>query len=207
MLSRRQFIARGLSASPLVALATSAPAFVTRTALAAEPKADKDTVLVVLELTGGNDGLNTVVRYADDLYQKARPTLRLTKQQLLRVDDHVGLHPSLRGLERLLKDGQVTGRQCVGYSNPDRSHCESMDIWQSADPKRQTTAGWRGRGLNGIKVGSGAIPGLYVGTEKLPLAVAGSPVAVPSIHHTRTFDLELGTNFLPPNSPTGRPPV
>src|SRR5262245_64806105 len=126
MLSRRQFIARGLIASPLVALATSAPAFVTRTALAAEPNADKDTVLVVLELTGGNDGLNTVVPYADDLYQKARPTLRLTREKVIRVDDQIGLNPGLRGLDKLLQAGQLAILQGLGYPNPDRSHFERM---------------------------------------------------------------------------------
>src|SRR4051794_25201600 len=106
MLDRRQFIAKSLKTSPLVALAAAAPGFVTRTARAAEVGA-KDTVLVVLEMTGGNDGLNTVVPYDDDLYHKARPTLRLTRQQVVRVDDRVGLNPGLRPLERLLGQGHL----------------------------------------------------------------------------------------------------
>jgi uncharacterized protein (DUF1501 family) len=192
MLSRRQFLAR----TPLVALAATAPEFVARTARAADTEG-KDTVLVVLEMTGGNDGLNTVIPYDDDLYHKARPTLRLTKQQVVRVDDRIGLNPGLRPLERYLNQGQVAVVQGVGYPNPDRSHFESMDIWHSADPKRQTKTGWLGRGLGGMKFRTGAIPAAHVSTEPLPLAVAGASTGVPSIHPSRPFDLELGT--VPPN--------
>lgn len=185
MFDRRRF----LKTSPLVALATTAPGFVTRTARAAV--SGKDTVLVILEMTGGNDGLNTVVPYADDLYHKARPTLRLTKAQVVRVDDHIGLNPGLRPLDRLIQQGQVAVVQGVGYPNPDRSHFESMDIWQSADPKRQTRSGWLGRGLGGMKFQAGAVPAAHIGVEQFPLAMSGAPTGVPSVHPTRPFDLEL----------------
>src|SRR3954451_22406536 len=105
-----------------------------RTAHAAPP--GKDNVLVVLEMTGGNDGLNTVIPYADDLYHKARPTLRYGKEQVVRVNGQIGLNPGLRSFQPLL--GQVALVQGVGYPNPDRSHFESMDIWQTADPTRKT---------------------------------------------------------------------
>src|SRR5919197_5185288 len=105
MFTRRQFLIRTLQGSSLVALNAVVPQFVSRTAQAAAP--GKDTVLVVLEMTGGNDGLNTVVPYADDLYHKARPTLRLSREQVVRVDDHIGLNPGLRPLERLLREGQL----------------------------------------------------------------------------------------------------
>src|SRR5262249_26124484 len=103
MFTRREILIRSLQTSSLVALGRVVPGFLANTARAAEP--GKDTVLVVLELTGGNDGLNTVIPYADDLYYKARPTLAYKKDQVLRVDDHVGLHPGLRGLDPLLKSG------------------------------------------------------------------------------------------------------
>ncbi|HVK15478.1 MAG TPA: DUF1501 domain-containing protein [Fimbriiglobus sp.] len=189
MFDRRTFLARSLKTSSLVALGATVPGFVTRTARAAAP--GKETVLVVLEMTGGNDGLNTVVPYADDLYHKARPTLRFTKEQVVKVDDHIGLHPALRPLERMLKEGQMAVVQGVGYPNPDRSHFESMDIWQSADVKRQIRSGWLGRGLGGMKFSAGAVPGVHVGTEQLPLALAGASTGVPSIHPSRPYDLEL----------------
>ena len=143
MLTRRHFLERTLRGSSLIAAGPLVPGFLAATARAAEP--GKETVLVVLEMTGGNDGLNTVVPYADDLYQKARPTLRLTKPQVVRVDDHVGLNPGLRGLEKLLDAGQLAILQGIGYPNPDRSHFESMDVWQTADPSRKTGSGWLGR--------------------------------------------------------------
>src|SRR6266480_4926750 len=142
MFTRRQFLARTLRGSSLVALGTVVPQFVARTALAAAP--GKDSILVVLELTGGNDGLNTVSPFADDLYQKARPTLRHNKDTIIRLDDHVGLHPAMQGLKPLWEKGQLAVVQGVGYPNPDRSHFEAMDIWQSADPRRVTRTGWLG---------------------------------------------------------------
>src|SRR5438270_7749949 len=106
MLTRRDFLARSLKASTLLACAPAVPQFLAATARAAEQ--DKDgTVLVVLEMGGGNDGLNTVIPYADDLYHKARPTLRITKKNVLKVDDHVGLHSSLAGLQPMLNDGRL----------------------------------------------------------------------------------------------------
>ena len=93
MFNRRQFLAQTLRGSSLVAIGSVVPQFVARTARAAPP--GKDTILVVVELTGGNDGINTVIPYADDLYHKARPTLRLNKNQVLRVNDHIGRKPRI----------------------------------------------------------------------------------------------------------------
>src|SRR6516162_9168815 len=105
MFTRRQFLTRTLQGSSLVALGTVVPSFVARTALAA-PRG-KDNILVVLEMTGGNDGLNMVIPYADDLYHKARPTLRQTKDVVVRLDDKVGLNPSMRSLDRLIQQSQL----------------------------------------------------------------------------------------------------
>src|SRR5258708_3259243 len=135
MTTRRDF----LKTASLLGFGATVPQFVARTAHAAAP--GKDTVLVVVELTGGNDGLNTVIPYADDLYHKARPTLRQTKSVVVRLDDHVGLHSGMQGLRPLWDQGQLAVVQGVGYPNPDRSHFEAMDIWQSADPKRAVTTG------------------------------------------------------------------
>src|SRR5262249_45729362 len=99
MFTRRQFLTRTLQSSSLVALTSAVPGFVARTAHDAAP--GKDTIVVVVELTGGNDGINTVIPYADDLYHKARPTLRQTKQQVIRLDDNVGLHSGMTGLKSL----------------------------------------------------------------------------------------------------------
>src|SRR2546423_14563797 len=110
---RRDFLARSLKASTLLACAPAVPQFLAATARAAER--DKDgTILVVLEMGGGNDGLNTVIPYADDLYHKARPTLRVTKKDVLKVNDHIGLHNGLGGLRPMLDGGELAVVQGVG---------------------------------------------------------------------------------------------
>src|SRR5215468_12389182 len=191
MLSRRQFLVRTLQGSSLVALGAVVPQFVARTARAAAP--GKDNILIVLELTGGNDGLNTVIPYADDLYHKARPTLRQTKDGVVRLDDHVGLHPGMQGLRPLWEQGQLAVVQGVGYPNPDRSHFEAMDIWHSADPKRDTKTGWLGRATVEMDQRGGGVPILHVGQGKSPLAVAGAPGSgAVSLSDKDAFKLDLG---------------
>src|SRR6516225_1451414 len=191
MFTRRQFLVRTLKGSSLVALGAVVPQFVARTAQAAAP--GKDTILVVVEMTGGNDGLNTVIPYADDLYHKARPTLRQTKDQVVRLDDHVGLHSAMQGLRPLWEQGKLAVVQGVGYPNPQRSHFEAMDVWQSADPKRVMSTGWLGRAAAETDNGSGGIPILHIGTSHLPLALTGAPGGgAVTITSQNSFRLELG---------------
>jgi uncharacterized protein (DUF1501 family) len=191
MFTRRQFLTRTLQGSSLVALGTVVPQFVARTAQAAAP--GKDNILVVLEMSGGNDGLNTVIPYADDLYHKARPTLRQTKDVVIRLDDHVGLHSGMQGLRPLWEQGQLAIVQGVGYPNPDRSHFEAMDIWQSADPQRNTKTGWLGRTAVEIENRSGGVPILHLGPSRLPLALTGAPGGgAVSVSDQNSFRLEVG---------------
>jgi uncharacterized protein (DUF1501 family) len=192
MLNRRAFLTRTLQGSSLLALHSVIPQFLANTARAAE--AGKDTVLVLIEMTGGNDGLNTVIPYADDLYQKARPTLHFKKDQVVRVDDHIGLHPALRGLDQLQQKGQLAIVQGIGYPNPDRSHFESMDIWQSADVKRATLTGWIGRSVTDLQDNKGNVPAMQVGASRLPLALQGAPGGVVSINNGQPYKLELGAD-------------
>ncbi|QJW99224.1 DUF1501 domain-containing protein [Frigoriglobus tundricola] len=187
MTTRRDF----LKTASLLAFGATVPQFVARTARAAQP--GKETILVVVELTGGNDGLNTVIPYADDLYHKARPTLRQTKTQVVKLDDHVGLHSGMTGLKPLWDDGGLAVVQGVGYPNPDRSHFEAMDIWHSADPKRVTTTGWLGRATGVMDNRAGGVPILHVGSGKAPLAATGGPGSGPvSLGDKNTFRLEFG---------------
>ena len=189
MFTRRQFLNQTLKASSLVALGSVVPQFVARTAQAAAP--GKDTILVVLEMNGGNDGLNTVIPYADDLYHKYRPTLRRDKHAVIRLDDHVGLHSSMQGFQQLWDQGQLAVVQGVGYPNPNRSHFEAMDIWQSADPKRQLKTGWLGRATSEIKNPSGAVPLLHIGHDRMPLALEGTSGGAVSISNRDSFSLDM----------------
>lgn len=172
MFHRRRFLAQTLKGSSLVAMSALVPEWVARTAQAAAP--GKDNILVVLELSGGNDGLNTVIPYADDLYHKARPTLRQTKEAVIRLDDHVGLHSGLKALQPFWQRGELAVVQGVGYPNPQRSHFEAMDIWQSADPSGATKTGWLGRAVAGAENRTGGIPILHVAAGRLPLALTGA---------------------------------
>ncbi len=191
MFTRRQFLTRTLKTSSLVALGSAVPQFVAQTARAASP--GKDNVLVVVEMAGGNDGLNTVIPYADDLYHKARPTLRQTKAEVIRLDDAVGLHKGMQGFRALWDEGKLAVVQGVGYPNPDRSHFEAMDIWQSADPKRATRTGWLGRASLEIDNKTGGIPAIHMGQYGLPLALVGSAGGgAVSIGDQNAFRLDLG---------------
>src|SRR5271165_2846144 len=105
MFHRRQFLTHALQGSSLVALNAMVPQFVARTAHAAAP--GKDNILVVLEMTGGNDGLNTVIPYADDLYHKARPTLRQAKDDVIRLDDDVGRNRAMQGIRPMWEKGHL----------------------------------------------------------------------------------------------------
>ncbi|HJT78429.1 MAG TPA: DUF1501 domain-containing protein [Gemmataceae bacterium] len=192
MLNRRQFIARTLAGSSLLAVGSVVPEFVANTARAAE--AGKETVLVVIEMTGGNDGLGTVIPYADDLYHKARPTLRQTKEQVVKINDHIGLNSGMRSFEPMLKEGHLAVVQGVGYPNPDRSHFESMDVWQSGDPRRAVTTGWVARSVPDLQDKKGNVPVIQIGDKRLPLALQGAPGGVASINNQVPYRLEMGTN-------------
>lgn len=164
---RRDF----LKAASLVALAPSVPAFLARGARAAGPTRD-GRMLVVIQLGGGNDGINTVVPYADEGYAKARKELRLPAERLLKIDDKVALHPSMVGAQKLLESGRLAIVQGVGYPNPNRSHDVSMAIWQTArfDPEEHKSYGWIGRALDGGQA-AGAPSSVLVGNESPPVAL------------------------------------
>ncbi len=151
--TRREFLHKGLA---LVSASATVPLFLDRTAWAIadpldvpllknKPGANDDRVLVVVQLAGGNDGLNTVIPFEDDLYYKARPRLAVPKGQALRLDDHVAFHPEAEGLKALYDDGLLAVIQGVGYPNPNRSHFIATDIWATADPTERTHDGWIGR--------------------------------------------------------------
>jgi len=106
-------------------------------------------VIVILQLSGGNDGLNTVIPYRNDLYYKARPRLGITKDKALSLTDETGLHPALPAFKELYDDGSLSILNNVGYPNPDRSHFRSMDIWHTASQSTEYwNQGWLGRYLD-----------------------------------------------------------
>ncbi|MBT3609561.1 MAG: DUF1501 domain-containing protein, partial [Gammaproteobacteria bacterium] len=102
-------------------------------------------ILVVLEMSGGNDGLNTIVPFADDDYYRLRPQIGIAKDKLLQLDDHFGFNPGLRGLQRLWQQGDLAVVHGCGYEKPSYSHFNSMAYWHTAAPNRGDEFGWMGR--------------------------------------------------------------
>jgi len=127
------------------------PAFFGRAAaaLAAEASAN-DRILVVLELSGGNDGLNTLVPYGDDAYYRHRPTIGLRPPKLRTIDDHFAFSTGMAGFERLYKDGRLAIVHGCGYDNPSFSHFTSMAYWHTAAPNSGEEYGWMGRLADGL---------------------------------------------------------
>ncbi len=115
-------------------MSPTVPGFLAGTARAASPETDS-RILVVIQLDGGNDGINTVVPYRDEGYTKHRKTLRLPTEKLIKVVDGIGLHPNLDEAGKLLESGWLSIVPGVGYPNPSRSHFRSMAIWQSSSTR------------------------------------------------------------------------
>ncbi len=148
-LSRRDLISGSLKT---LGLAAGMPLFLRETSLAmaanevaGTSSMRPDRILVVLELSGGNDGLNTVVPYTDDAYYSARPTLAVAENRVLKLDDRFGFHPNLLGWERLFKDGHMAVVHGCSYPSPDRSHFVSMKYWHMGVPHGAESLGWLGR--------------------------------------------------------------
>jgi uncharacterized protein (DUF1501 family) len=188
MLSRREFLHR----SSLVSLYPVVPLALGRVASAAAAEADAK-VLVVIQMDGGNDGINTVVPYGDDEYGRNRDALRLDATKLHKLNDHVGLHPQMRSAKELFDDGRLTIVQGVGYPNPDRSHFRSMRIWQTArlDDADHDGYGWLGRALDlrETKHSTGRPAAIYAGPEEVPVALWGRRAQ--SLSLTNLNDMKL----------------
>ena len=141
MLTRRSL----LKHSAMLSLAPTVPGFLSRTAMAARPERD-GRILVVVQLDGGNDGINTVVPFGDEDYARHRRALRIPADRVCKLTDRVGLHPAMRPAADMIQDGRLAIVQGVGYPNPDRSHFRSMAIWQTArrDDPGPESHGWLG---------------------------------------------------------------
>lgn len=174
--TRREFLAN----SGLIATTLAMPQFLVHTANAVAENAGwekgsaaplpgfrDDHVLVVIQLSGGNDGLNTVVPVSDDAYHRARPRLALKPADLLHVNDHTSFHSSLAPFKSLMDRGLGSVIEGVGYPNPNRSHFRSMEIWHTAtDSDRFSKTGWVGRYFDNCCEGK-PVPtaGVYLGNE------------------------------------------
>lgn len=188
--TRRTFLKQSVGATSLLASGVTLPGFLCRTAAASRPERDQ-RILVVIQMTGGNDGLNTVIPVGDDAYHRARPTLRIDSSAAHILDKDLALHPEMSTFKRLFDDGWLSVVNNVGYPNPDRSHFRSMDIWQTAslEPERVET-GWIGRIVDREGAGAEAALALHLDHTEMPLALRSSRGIVPSIRNINAFSLE-----------------
>jgi uncharacterized protein (DUF1501 family) len=192
--TRRAF----LKTSTLLALAPTIPGFLARTARAARTERDS-RVLVVIQLDGGNDGINTVVPFADEGYARHRKVLRLAKDRLIKVNDQVGLHPSLADAGKLLESGRLAIVPGVSYPNPNRSHFRSMAIWHSArlDPEEHGGLGWLGRALDQDRLPDGATAATLIGSGPPPVALRGRRAVAAALDKPEDFTLSAGADPRP----------
>ena len=169
------------------------PAFLARAT--AQAKQDRDgRILVLVELAGGNDGLNTVVPFTNDEYYRQRPTIAQGRGAVHKLNDELGLHPAMQGFKKLFDDRKLAVVQGVGYPNPNRSHFRSMDIWHTAVPDQvDKRTGWLGRALDRTaEQHSGRLPAMALGMERLPLALVSTKFYVPMVRSLEDYKLQLG---------------
>src|SRR5437016_3425692 len=171
------------------ALTWTVPSFLANTFAAMQAEAaDKATqivsgtdsnILVILQMAGGNDGLNTVVPFSNDHYAKSRIRLRMAGKKVLKLNDELGFHSSLEGFKSLYDNGHLAVVQGVGYPNPNRSHFRSTEIWQTAsDSKKIEKYGWVGRFFDNCCKGADPTVGVNVGRQMPQAFAAKNPVGI-----------------------------
>ena len=198
--TRRRFLGHSLG---LISAATTVPAFLMRAgdALAADttmrlsskPGVPDDRVLVIVQLSGGNDGINTVIPFGQDAYYEARPSLAIKAADVLRIPtldgnpatDGVGLHPALGPIREMMDAGLAGVMQGVGYPNPNRSHFSSMDIWHTGQTEENNSHGWLGRAIDKLPEPSG-LEAISIGNEA-PLALLGEKQRPVSFENAQLF--------------------
>ncbi len=186
MHTRRQFLRTSMLGA---AASWTLPVFLEKTFFALDAMAadaltqtatGKDgTILVVLQMAGGNDGLNMVVPYADDIYYRSRPKLGLPADKVLKLNSYAGLNGKLTGLKALFDEGHLSVVQGVGYPNPNRSHFRSTEIWQTAsDADRNESEGWLGRYFDNCCAGADPTVGVAIGEEMPQAFAAKAPTGI-----------------------------
>src|ERR671924_2390514 len=152
----------------------------------------KDNVLVVLQLSGGNDALNTIVPYSNPLYLENRPVVRVDPERVLPINDDIGFNPNMAPIKELWDQGKVAIIQGIGYPNPVRSHFRSMDIWHTSEPDKVGTEGWLGRAIRDIDPHQqNVLTGVNFG-RGLPRALAAPGVPVASVGNLETYGVLTG---------------
>jgi uncharacterized protein (DUF1501 family) len=195
-ITRRKFLKGGvslaISAAPLFSMAVRAAELQPR-------QAGDSKILVVVQLAGGNDGLNTVVPYGFGQYYQQRPNLAIKQKDVLALNNMIGLHPSMTGMHDLFKAGHLALALGVGYPNPNRSHFRSIEIWQTGEPEKISNTGWIGRYLDNTWQKSDTLsrrlfPAINV-DPMLPKSLASDRVLVPSVADVNQFKFNTDAHY------------
>jgi len=152
----------------------------------------KENILAVLSLSGGNDGLNTVIPFNEGLYRDYRPTLGIPENQIIPLNDQIGLHPTMAPLKRFWDEGKLAIFLGIGYPNPSYSHFRSMDIWHTCTPDEVSTVGWLGNTIEQLDpAGENPLTGINFGVG-LPKAMTKAGVPVTSVSNLDSYGLMSG---------------
>ena len=204
MLTRRTFLRQsGL----LMTAAGTLPSFLSRAghALAADPRGTRygdDTILVVIQMSGGNDGLNMVVPYGMDGYRAARPNIGIAEDAVLPLTDTIGLHPNMQKLQALYAAGNVAIVQGAGYPNPILSHFQSMDVWHHASPDGYKPDGWLAGYVSSPGAATQNLMFAASVTDALNPALQGRGLTVPTIASLQQYQFRSD-----PRYPNDKEPV
>jgi uncharacterized protein (DUF1501 family) len=191
MITRRDFMVSGITATGVGIIVP--PVFAQSVFAATMEDVHNDRVLVILQLGGGNDGLNTVVPYADPAYLQARPNIGIPADKVLPLNAEVGLNPVMPGIKHLFDAGEVALVQGVGYPNPVYSHFEGLYIWEHADPTMQQTEGWLGKLLASQLDSQGhPLAGCALGQASTPAELLAQSATVSVIDSIPTYQVDGG---------------
>ena len=193
-IGRRAFISKSLA---IVGFGAAMPAAFVRAVFAEEPLAPLSAsasgggrTLVVVQLAGGNDGLNTLIPYADGAYYDARPELAINPEAVLQLDERVALHPNLEGMKALFDSGNLAIVEGAGYPDPNRSHFRSMEIWHTASTRADEHTGWLGRLLDSTREESSALWRAANVGAAAPLSLGNESSFVPSLASVPAYVLQ-----------------
>ena len=156
----------------------------------------KDPVLVVLQLAGGNDALNTVVPYSNPLYFDNRPNVRIPEGEVLPINDEIGFNPNMGPIKRLYDEGHVAVIQGIGYPTASRSHFRSMDIWHTCEPEKVGDEGWLGRIVRDLDPNQENVLTAVNFGRGLPRALVAPGVPVASVGNLETYGVLTGIDDL-----------
>jgi len=196
--SRRDFLLSGLGLMGAAMYGPDLFNLLAQQAQAAPRTVGGSKILLIIQMSGGNDGLNTVIPFADPAYLKIRPTIGIKPDVVLKLDDKVALNNNMTPFQDLFKAGKLAVIQGVGYPSPNRSHFRSIEIWQTAEPKKVKDTGWIGRYLDLASSGKANVENIFPAINVdpiLPKTLSAQKVVVPSISDVKNFTFKADPRY------------